>query len=204
MNSTNRVLNRIVLAVCALLLAVVGAAAVLIGIRPVWADGLVRDAEHRVDAVIADLPTATISMPGAGNVPVVILAALAAALMLAIALTVFVFARGRGGVREVSRDAASDGRTIVDRNVVDDVLTGALSSRPDVLSSRTGVYLVRGARTVRLAVTVRKGASLGDVVTAAEHAISDWDSLLGGEIPVLIHLTDRGWLGRYRSAARVR
>jgi len=87
--------------------------------------------------------------------------------------------------------------------VVDAVISGALAERPDVLSARTGVYLVGGRRTVRLAVTVRQGASLGDVLAAAERAIADWDSLLGGEDPILIHFTDRGWLGRYRSAARV-
>ncbi|MGM7667667.1 hypothetical protein [Microbacterium sp. A93] len=204
MTSTNRTLNRVVLVLCALLLTVAGAAALLWAFRPGWAEEFLTEAERLIAGVLVGAAASTVTISGVGDVPIALIAALLAALILAVALTIFVFARGRGDVREVSRMAASDGRTDVDRNVVDVVLTGALTARPDVLSSRTGVYLVRGTRTVRLAVTVRQGASLGDVLAAAERAIKDWDSLLGGEIPILIHLTDRGWLDRYRSAIRVR
>lgn len=204
MTSTNRALNRAVLMICALMLAVAGAAALLWAFRPGWAEGFLAGVERLIADVLAGAAASTLVISGIGEVPIALIAAFIVALILAVALTVFVFARGRGDVREVARTEAADGRTNVDRNVVDAVLTGALASRPDVLSSRTGVYLVKGARTVRLAVTVRQGASLADVLAAAERAIKDWDSLLGGEIPILIHLTDRGWLDRYRSAIRVR
>lgn len=200
MNSTIRALNRAVLLIGGILSAVVGLAALLWAVRPAWAQSVLSDVEHAVDTALNGSSVAV----GDIYVPTVLIAAFIAALILAVVLIVFVFARGRGSVLEVARVSEDDGRTDVDRNVVDTVLSGALSPRPDVLSARTGVYLVKGTRTVRIAVTVRQGASLGDVITAAERAIQDWDSLLGGETPVLIHLTDRGWLGRYRSAARVR
>lgn len=200
MNSTNRALNRAVLLIGGILFALAGVAALLWAVRPAWAQSVLSDVEQAVDAALSGTRVAV----GDIDIPTVLIAAFIAALILAVVLTIFVFARGRGSVHEVARVKADDGRTDVDRNVVETVLSGALIPRQDVLSARTGVYLVKGTRTVRIAVTVRQGASLGDVIAAAERAIKDWDSLLGGEIPVLIHLTDRGWLGRYRSAARVR
>lgn len=200
MNSTNRVLNRAVLLIGGILFAIIGIAALLWARRPVQVEDALTGVERSIEDVLGGQRVVVLGT----EIPVALIAVAVAALVLAVALTVFVFARGRGDVREVVWDGASDGRTVVDRNVVDAVLTGALSRRPDVLSSRTGVHLVRGARTVRLAVTVRRGAVLGDVLAAAERAIGDWDSLLGGEGPILIHLTDRGRLQRYRSAVRVR
>lgn len=200
MNSTNRVLNRAVLLIGGIVFAMTGAAALLWAVRPAWAHPVLSVVEQYVDTALRGSAVRVRDT----DIPAVLIAALAAALILAVALSVFVFARGRGSVHEVARMNDVDGRTDVDRNVVDTVLSGALIPRPDVLSARTGVYLVKGTRTVRLAVTVRQGASLGDVLTAAERAIRNWDSLLGSETPILIHLTDRGWLGRYRSATRVR
>lgn len=204
MNSTNRILNRAVIFIFAVLLAAGGAAALLLALRPVWAESAVVNAERLIAGAVSDFAQATVAVPGAGEVPVALIAVFAGVLVLAVALTIFVFARGRGDVREVVRTRGSDGRTDVDRNVAAAVLADVLSARQDVLSSRTGVYLVKGRRTVRLAVTVRPGARLGDVLAAAERAVQDWDRLLGGETPILIHLTDRGWLNRYRSAIRVR
>ena len=201
MNSTNRVLNRTVLLLGGLLFAITSAAALLWAARPAWAESLLSDVETDVDALVNG---STAEIAGIGTVPVAFIVAFIAALMLVVALVIFVFARGRGEVSEVASERADDGRTDVDRNVVDAVLAGALAERPDVLSARTGVYLVRGTRIVRLAVTVRRGASLADVLAAAERAITDWESLLGAGTPILIHLTDRGWLGRHRSAVRVR
>jgi len=199
-NSTNRILNRAVLLIGGVLFAAVGLVALLWVWRPATVEPALAVVERSLDDALHGQTAAVFG----SDIPVVLLAASAAALILAVALIIFVFARGRGGVHEVARIRADDGRTDVDRNVVDAVLSGALTARPDVLSARTGVFRVKGVRTVRLAVTVRQGASLGDVLAAAERVIRDWDSLLGGETPILIHLTDRGWLGRYRSAARVR
>lgn len=204
MNSTNRVLNRLLLLIGGLVLAVIGAASLLWAVRPAWADDALTAIEQRADDAITDIGAVTITVAGVGELPIALLAALAVALLLVIALVVFIFTRGRGDVREVARMTASDGRTDVDRNVVDAMLVRPLAGRADVLSARTGVYRVKGTRTVRLAVTVRQGASLGDVLTAADRAIQDWDALLGGTTPVLVHLTDRGFLERLRPATRVR
>ena len=200
MNATNRVLNRAVLLIAGLLLAAAGAAALLWAWRPDRAQVVLSHVERSVDDALQGQSVTVLG----SDIPVVLIAASVAALILAVALIIFVFARGRGSVHDVARIRADDGRTEVDRSVVDAVLSGALIACPDVVSARTGVFLVKGVRTVRLSVTVRQGASLGDVLAAAEQAIRDWDSLLGGETPILIHLTDRGWLGRYRSAVRVR
>lgn len=204
MNATNRALNRLILLIGGLLLAAAGASALLWVTRPVWAEGVLRSIERSVREAAEAIAEPTIEVGAVGDVPVAAVVAVAVSLVLAVALIVFVFTRGRGHVHEVVRMTAPDGRTDVDRDVVDAVLVRPLSERPDVLSARTGVYGVRGTPTVRLSVTVRQGASLGDVLAAARHAVQDWDVLLGSRTPVLVHLTDRGWLARYRSAARVR
>lgn len=175
MNSTNRALNRAVLLIGGILFAIAGVAALVWAVRPAWAQSVLSDVEKAVDAALSGSSVAV----GDIDIPTVLITAFIAALILAVALIIFVFARGRGSVHEVARVRTDDGRTDVDRNVVDAVLSGALSARPDVVSARTGVFLVRGVRTVRLALTVRQGASLGDVLAAAERAIKDWDSLLG-------------------------
>uniref|UniRef100_UPI001443E8C7 hypothetical protein n=2 Tax=unclassified Microbacterium TaxID=2609290 RepID=UPI001443E8C7 len=140
---------------------------------------------------------------GIGPVSMPVLLALAAAVVLTVLLVVFLSSRRRGRSKTVLDVVTATGRTTVDRNVVDAVLTEPLIRRPDVLSARTGTYRVGSTRAVELAVTVRPGAPLATVVAAAEAAIGEWDDLLGSRIPILLHLSDRRWREGFRSPTRV-
>lgn len=204
MNSTNRVLNRVLLFLGGIILIVGGAAALLWIIRPAWAVDTIDTARAQAQALITEWTAATVPVAGAGDIPIAVLVAFVIAIVLVILLLTFVFSRGGGTSREVHAVTSPTGSTKVDRNVVDALLTEPLAARGDVLSARTSVYEVKGEHTVRLAVTVRQGARLSEVLSAAERAVSEWDLLLGSETPVLIHLTDRSWADRLRSTARVR
>jgi hypothetical protein len=198
MNATNRILNRGLLLVVGIVLLAAGAAAMVTGLRPAWLGPWperVTEAAHALGGI---------DVAGAGTVPVLLVWALGVALLCAVLLVVFVFTRGRGKTKNVLRVEADGGRTVVDRNVAEALLAGTLAERPDVLSARTGAYLVRGTRAVELSVTVQRGASLSRVLAAAESAVQDWDALLGERIPVLVHLSDRTWRDRLRPRARVR
>lgn len=145
----------------------------------------------------------TIEVGGTGAVSVPLLLAAATLVILTVLLIVFLSTRSRGKSKTVLEVDGVGGRTTVDGNVADAILTEPLLGRPDVLSARTGTYRVGKTRAVELAVIVRPGAPLGAVVAAAEEAIREWDELLGARIPILLHLSDRRWRDTFRTATRV-
>jgi len=201
MNATNRLLNRGLLLICGLILLAGGAAAIALGMPPAWAEpGLGMSAER----LLARVGAWGVEVPGVGVVAGSVLVSLGAALVLSILLLMFLFTRGGGRTRTVLRMDGEHGRTSVDRSVAEAVLAGSLAERADVISARTGVYLVKREPAIELAVTVQRGASLGRVLDAAESSVRDWDSLLGTRLPVLVHLSDRNWRDGLRSRTRVR
>ncbi|MBW8761809.1 MAG: hypothetical protein JF592_04375 [Microbacterium sp.] len=200
MNSTNRVLNRALLLVSGVVLLVAGATCVAVGLQPMW----FQPWQDRAVEAASRLGEPSIEMGSGGAVSIAALAGLGAAVLAALLLVVFVFTRGRGKTKSVLKVDAERGRTVVDRNVAETVLAGSLAERPDVLSARTGAYLVRGTRAVELAVTVQRGASLDRVLAAAEDAVRAWDALLGERAPIMVHLADRSWRDALRPRTRVR
>ncbi|WP_337004310.1 MULTISPECIES: hypothetical protein [unclassified Microbacterium] len=205
MNATNRVMNRVLLFVAGAVVlggGVVALAAGVLGLgdSPAWLRrplGAVADAAATVSA-------STWQIAGLGTVPVLLVVATAAAVLLAVVLLVFLATRGRGGTKTVIELDAPDGRTAVDRTVLDALLTDPLIRRPDVLSARTSAYRIGRTRAVELAVTVRPGAPLGAVLAAAEAAVRAGDALLGARIPIMLHLSDRRWRDAFRAPTRVR
>jgi hypothetical protein len=205
MNATNRFMNRFLLFVAGAVLLGGGGVALAAGIltagdAPPW---LRRPASTATDAVEAAAGW-TWQIPGIGEVSAsLLLAGVSAVILLAVLLT-FLGTRRRGGTKTVLEVDVAGGRTTVDRDVAEAVLTEPLVRRPDVISARTGAYRIGRTRAVELAVIVRPGAPLGAVVTAAEKAVQDWDDLLGARIPILLHLSDRRWRDTFRSPTRVR
>lgn len=198
MNATNRVVNRGLLFVFGIILLAAGATATVWGVQPAWLGPW----PGRIAETVGALGEPRIEVTSGVVVPVAMVVALVVALLLAVLLAIFVFTRGRGKTRSVLRVNSDGGLTVVDRDVAEAVLAGTLSERADVLSARAGAYLVRGARAIEVAVTVRPGASLDRVLAAAESAVDDWDALLGARVPILVHLTDRSWRDGLRSRTR--
>lgn len=203
MNSTNRILNRSLLLVCGLLFAAVGATAIVAGTQPQWAEPLMTRWTALSDATISQIDDWMVTLPGMVGVPGAVIVSLIIAVVLTIILVAFVFTRGGGKIKTVLSFDEDSGFTSVDRNVADAVLTGKLSERLDVLSARTGVYRVKGAPAIQLTVTVRNGADLRRVLLTVEDTVQAWDELAGVRVPVMVHLSDRGWLDGLRSSVRV-
>lgn len=202
MSSTSRVLNRGLLLLCGLLLGVAGTAAILAG-APTGSTGEWWSMEP-AGAALSQAASMAAGLPAVGGVPGALVIALAVAVLLTVLLVVFVSTRRSRRTATVLDLRSDDGRTRVDPNVAEALLAGTLGERPDVLSARTGVYRVKGAPAISLVLTVRRGANLARVLSAAEDALDEWDALAGVRVPVMVHLSDRSWLDGLRSSARVR
>lgn len=205
MNTTNRVLNRVLLFLAGAVLLAAGVVALAAGVLsagdpPVW----LRGPASVVTDAWGSVTTRTVEVAGVGTVPVAMVLTATVLVVMTLLLLVFVCTRRRGRSKTVLAVDAADGRTSVDRSVVDAVLTDPLVERADVLSARTEAYRIGSTRAVGLTVTVRPGASLGAVVAAAERAIAEWDGLVGTRIPIMVHLSDRRWRDALRSTTRVR
>lgn len=204
MNATNRVTNRVLLFLTGVILLIAGAASLASGLfsagdPPVW----IREPVAAASDAWVTAAGWTVELGAIGAVPALLLIAAAVVVVLAVLLLVFICTRGRGRTKSVLWIDADEGRTTVDTSVADAVLTAPLLDRPDVLSARASTYRVKKTRAIELAVIVRPGASLANVVSAAEAAISDWDALLGSRVPVMLHLSDRRWRDAFQSRSRV-
>ncbi|CAN5191793.1 hypothetical protein BH11ACT5_BH11ACT5_10440 [soil metagenome] len=169
MTATNRLANRV-------LLALLGVAAVGVG---GW---IVIRAYPQVLPMVA-LP----ELPALDTTALwVVAASAAAAIILAL---LWMFSRGRGRSGLLLRDASPDGSVEFDVTVASDVLTAALARQPDILSVKVASYRVR--RTLALLVTVnaRSGCDLPRLRDDVGRALDGLDQLLERRIPVLLHVT---------------
>ncbi len=203
MNATNRVLNRALLFIVGIMLAAVGAAAMLTAVRPPWAQAAVAAIAEWVDKAGSALASWGLDLSGATVTLTAAWIALGVILVLLILLIVFIATRGGGKTTTVLQVDAEDGTARVDRNVADAVLAGTLRRRPDVLSAHTSSYRVKGKPAIKLTVATRQNTPLPRILQATEDAVADWDALAGSEIPVVLHLTGRSRLEQWRSATRV-
>lgn len=204
MNATNRLVNRMLLLVAGMILLAAGGVALAAGVlaggdAPSW----LQQPASTVSAAVESAAAWTWQFPGVGPVSVLLLLTAATAVLLVIALIAFLATRRRGRAKAVLEVDVAGGRTTVDRNVAEDVLTEPLIRRPDVLSARAAAYRVGRKYAVALAITVRPGAPLGAIVAVTEKAVREWDELLGARIPILVHLSDRRWRDAFRSPTRV-
>lgn len=202
MRSASRVLNRGLLLLCGLLLGVAGAAAILAGAPRSLTDGW--PSMQPVGTALSQAWATAAGLPAVGGAPGALIVVLGAAVVLTGLLLVFVRTRRSRRAATVLDLRSDDGRVRVDPDVADALLAGTLGERPDVLSARTGVYRVGGAPAISLVLTVRRGADLARVLSAAEDALDEWDALAGVRVPVMVHLSDRSWLDGLRSSTRVR
>ena len=164
MTSTNRLLNRVILAVLAIA-ALAGAAYVANRAYPVLAI-----------PTVTELDSATLWIVAAGSLLVVLLA-------LAIVLT-----RGRGHSRVAVSRQGEDGSASIDARVVADLIADDLALVPDVTAVTTRAFRVAGGRALELRVSVRRSADLRVVVDAVDRAVAELDDVLEERIPMLLHV----------------
>jgi len=162
MTRSNRLLNRIILALLGLALVASAAA--------VW---LLEPA-----SVIepAEITTTGLWITAAALLAVVVLAAL------------WIFSRGRGQVRTLIRRSDDAGAASIESRVVADLIADDLARVPDVLGVTASAYRVRGQVALELRVTTRGAADIRLVVDSVERALDELDDLLETRIPVLLHV----------------
>ncbi|WP_187978074.1 hypothetical protein [Mycetocola sp. JXN-3] len=205
MNATNRIVNRALLLVTGLALAIVGAFLVLAsGKLPRWADGLLDTVAGWLGTLGDWLGSFWFEFPGGVALSGAAVLLIAKLVILLVLLIIFLSTRGGGKTATVLRIEGGQGDTELDANLVENLIAARLRESTDVLSAGTGVYRVRRAPAIRLSITLRRGARVPRVLDEVERAVRDWDALAGTTIPVILHLQGRGWLDRWRSATRVR
>ena len=164
MTSTNRLLNRVILAVLAIA-ALAGAAYIANRTYPVLAI-----------PTVTELDTTTLWIVAAGSLLVVVLA-------LAVIIT-----RGRGHSRVAVSHQADDGAASIDARVVADLITDDLALVPDVTGVTTRAFRVGGGRALELRVSVRRSSDLRVVVDAVDRAVAELDDVLEERVPILLHV----------------
>lgn len=172
MSRSNRILNRIVLAVLGLV-AVVAGLAIGGGVLPA-----VRAAVRPV-----------ITLPRSVDVPASALWIVVAACAVVVALSlVWVATRGRGGTSIAVRERAGADIVTVDVALVRDVVDHELEGVRDVVGCHVDAYVVRRQRAARIRVAVRRGGDAVAALDAVDRAVSVLDRTLGRPVPVLVHL----------------
>lgn len=176
MTRSNRILNRV-------LLALVGLALVGAGI---WIAGRTAEVRDAIGWSSPDIP-APAAIVGWATVGAL---ALVAVLALAWALT-----RGRGSIDDLHDEAG----VRISHDVAGDVLRDELAGQPDLASLSTRAYRMRGRRTLLVRVATVAGADLPRLLTAVRGAVAELDRQLERPVPVALHLTPGS-----RVTARVR
>lgn len=207
MTGTNRVLNRVILALAGLLLAVIGAAALAVAVMPDgsdrWADlrTFVDDGVRRAWGWRGDL-----SGIGLGTAPWALVLVPLAALLLVALLVVFVVAQGRGRVQDVVADrrlpkAQTVASYSVDVAVAQDLVRDAVHGSDAVDAVRVTAYRIRTGRALRVVAGVRRGAAATRAVQAVQQGLLLWDDLADDRLPTVLHVVRGG--GSVRAARPV-
>ncbi|MBK4348209.1 hypothetical protein [Lacisediminihabitans changchengi] len=163
MTRSNRILNRVILAVLGLVL--IAAAAYVAG-----GSGL-------------GLPN--IPKPSVG----VLWAIVGGAVVVIVLSLIWILSRGRGRIRHLIEAESADGSVTIDALLVADLVGDALADQPDVVAVSSTGFRMRRRSVLSLRVTARRGADLARVIRAVDTAVEQLDGVLEQQLPVLLHVT---------------
>ncbi|GAA4666396.1 hypothetical protein [Frondihabitans cladoniiphilus] len=186
MTSTNRLLNRLLVFVVGLVLflagGVVAAGALVPSVQKPVADGA-NDAKGPTGDALS------------GGTPWILWVVAAAALVLIVLLLWFVFRQGHGRTSTLltvrSGEGAGSpqgGSLVIDAKVAEEVLEEALSRDPAIVSVDVTAFEVKKQNVLRITVQTRRGMSPVDVRRVVDRAVSEWDTLLGTQTPVVVQI----------------
>ncbi|MEN0083419.1 MAG: hypothetical protein AAGC66_01510 [Leifsonia sp.] len=199
MNDTNRVVNRLLLALVGVGCLLASGLAVLLLVSPAAREQWTSVSRSVVPALDAAFgrplwPSTSLSLAAVG--------ALAAAVVFVVLLAVLVLRAGRGSTSTVVTAAGDDGSTEVAADVASALLRDWLQSVPGVAGVDVSAYRVRREPALRLTVRCRRGASPRIVADAVEEAVGLLDTALGVRLPVFAQLVG-GFRARLRPAVRI-
>ena len=184
MTSSNRVINRVILALLGLVAVAASLSLAALSVDPA-ALGLTGLGLAGVErGVSGALEAARAAIAGIQLTPTVLWSIVAAcALLIALAL-VWILTRGRG---RTSTPVAVDGVEL-DIRVVQQVLQHELRAAPDVVGVHAASYRDRRTPVVRVRIDVRRGADLVRLMAAVDDAIARLDRTLGTDLGILVHV----------------
>ena len=168
MTSTNRIANRVIIALVGVLLLAAGA----------WV--LLR-------AYPAVAPALTLPDPGLPDATFLWSTAAIAALLVVASLG-WILTRGRGRVATLAESRDDAGVTTVDSRVVADLVADALAPQLDVVGVHANAFQVKRRPALELRVTARTGADLPRLIDAMTVVIDDLDVVIETTTPVLLHV----------------
>ncbi|WP_440709525.1 hypothetical protein [Herbiconiux sp. YIM B11900] len=199
MNATNRALNRMLVFVVGLLLAIVGAGAAALALVPV-----VRDAWVGASGTVSSQVTGFLQGNPLGDTGASwpLAAALVLLVLAIVLLIVFVVRQGGGHTRTAVTERADDGTILVDSSVAEHTLEDALATHPEFVASHVSTYAVRHEPVLKISVTCRRGVSPADASRIVDDTLTALDRLLGRELPALVQLSG-GFRARVRSTTRL-
>ncbi|QNE14585.1 hypothetical protein [Pseudarthrobacter sp. NBSH8] len=186
MNSTNRGLNRFLLAILGIVVLAAGVLTGWAGAAPELARQWTRIGQHTLAWTRQQLRAAPI--PGTDTSWWT--AASLLAVVLALVLLVFwIRSQGGGHIRRIgNHEDAGRGATAVDVSYAAEAITDATAGNDQILSTTVTAWRLKGADALKINVQARRGASPADIESAMEVVIAGLDTILGEQVPVLVHI----------------
>lgn len=203
MNSTPRLLNRVLLAVLGLKLLAIGVLLMLLAAVPAvrpwwhsWSAGLWDAANNAFNAT---------RFPGRSESWLWIVVALA--LLLLIGLMVAWIAqqgKGRSNLLAAEYDPGDvPGDVRISGGVAEQALKQALAGRPDLAGATVVTYDVKGSPALKVRLLPRQGVAPHLLAAEVTELLDSLEAVVGRKIPVLIHI-GAGARTRFGRAERVR
>ncbi len=196
MNTTPRLLNRIVILIAGIAALALGAAAIAVATAPDLA-GSWTDGARAARTALGRFAGTTAFGPDGGHswLWFAAIGLCAVGIVLSILL---ILRQGRGRTRTLLRrpaaaaqqeDPASPrGAVVIEARVAEQAIVAALVQHPELLSVQASTHLIRGTRGLRITAASRRGISPTRTVELIERTVRAWDAALGEEVPVLIEL----------------
>lgn len=203
MNSTPRLLNRILIGILGLKLMAVGVLLVLLATVPAvgswwqsWSGG-VRDGVNRLFDGTA--------FPGRQESWLWIVLSLVLVLLIGLMVAwVAQQGKGRSGLLLAAEDPGGvPGDVRIGSGVAEQSLKNALAERPDLASATVSTYEVRGQPALKIRLHPRSGVAPHLLAEDAAALVGALDEVVGQKTPVLVHIA-AGARTRFSRAERVR
>ncbi|MCU1547349.1 MAG: hypothetical protein JWO29_300 [Arthrobacter sp.] len=203
MNSTPRILNRILIGLLGILLLAVGLLLVLLASVPAvgtwwqaWAGGVWSSWRALLDST---------RFPGRQESWLWLVAGLL--LLVVIGLMVAWLAqqgKGRTSLLIAEDDTGEvPGNVRIGGGVAEQALRAALTNRPDLAGATVVTYEIRGEPALKIRVQPRQGVAPHTLAAEVSALVEALDEVIGKRTPVLIHISS-GARSRFGRAERVR
>lgn len=203
MNSTPRVLNRVLIGILGLKLLAIGILLLLLATVPAvagwwqaWSSGVWDTALQAFEQT---------PLPGRRESWLWMIVAAVLALVIGLVIAwVAQQGKGRADLLVAPRDDGDVPGTIrIAGGVAEQAIKGALAGRADLAGSSVATYSIKGSPALRIRLHPRQGVAPQLLATEIAELVQALEELVGQQIPVLVHIS-AGARSRLSRAERVR